>query len=292
METTVYSMTEQDLRLEQSPAHNLTVIRPAQRFINLELAAVWEFRELLYFLVWRDVKVKYKQTAIGAAWAILQPVLTMLVFTVVFGHFAKIPSDGLPYSIFAYTALLPWNYFSQAITRSGTSLVGDANLIQKVYFPRLIIPLAAVTAPLVDLAVSFSVLLGMMAWFGVPLRWTVMTLPFFLLVAMTTALAVGLWLSPLNAKYRDIGHTIPFVTQFWLFVSPVAYSLSLVPEKWRLLYALNPMAGVIEGFRWALLGKESPDFGVMGVSIVVVLVLLVTGAVFFKRMERTFADII
>jgi lipopolysaccharide transport system permease protein len=292
METTAYSMAEENLPLERSAPQNLIVIRPGQPFINLDLAAVWEFRELLYFLVWRDVKVKYKQTAIGAAWAILQPVLTMLVFTVVFGHFAKIPSDGLPYSVFTYTALLPWNYFSQAIARSGTSLVGDANLIQKVYFPRLIIPLAAVTAPLVDFAVSFSVLLGMMAWFSVPLRWMVVTLPFFLLLAMTTAIAVGLWLSPLNAKYRDIGHTIPFMTQFWLFVSPVAYSLNLVPEKWRLLYALNPMAGVIEGFRWALLGKESPDFGVIGVSTIVVLVLMVTGAVFFKRMERTFADII
>ncbi|MGH7784187.1 MAG: ABC transporter permease, partial [Candidatus Binatia bacterium] len=242
-----FSSAKGALLSQHRPAQGTVRIRPSRGFTSVEVGAVWEFRELLYFLVWRDVKVRYKQTVIGAAWAILQPVLTMLVFTVVFGHFARIPSDGLPYSIFTYTALLPWNYFSQAINRSGASLVGDANLIQKVYFPRLIIPLAAVTAPLVDFAVSFSVLLGMMAWFGVSLRWTVITLPFFLLLAVATALAAGLWLSPLNAKYRDIGHTIPFLTQFWLFVSPVAYPLSLVPEKWRLLYGLNPMAGVIEG---------------------------------------------
>jgi lipopolysaccharide transport system permease protein len=268
------------------------LIQPSRGLFNLDLAAVWEFRELLYFLVWRDVKVRYKQTIIGGAWAILQPLLTMVVFTVIFGHFAKIPSDGLPYSIFTYTALLPWNYFSQAITRGGASLVGDSKLLQKIYFPRLVIPLAAVTAPLIDFLVSFLVLLAMMLWFGIALRWTVLALPLFLLLALITALAVGLWLSPLNVRYRDIGHTIPFLTQFWLFASPVAYPLSLVPEKWRLLYGLNPMVGVIEGFRWAVLGQEGPAFGVMAVSAIVVLALLLTGTVFFRRMERTFADVI
>jgi lipopolysaccharide transport system permease protein len=268
------------------------LIQPSRGLFNLGLTAVWEFRELLYFLVWRDVKVRYKQTIIGGAWAILQPLLTMAIFTLIFGHFAKIPSDGLPYSIFTYTALLPWNYFSQSISRSASSLVGDSNLLRKVYFPRLVIPLAAVTAPLIDFLVSFLVLLVMMVWFGIALRWTMLAFPFFLLLAAMTALAVGLWLSPLNVRYRDIGHTIPFLTQFWLFASPVAYPLSLVPDKWRLLYGLNPMTGVIEGFRWALLGKEAPAFGVIAVSAVMVLVLLLSGIVFFKRMERTFADVV
>ena len=268
------------------------LIQPSRGLFNLGLTAVWEFRELLYFLVWRDVKVRYKQTIIGGAWAILQPLLTMAIFTVIFGHFAKIPSDGLPYSIFTYTALLPWNYFSQAISRSASSLVGDSNLVRKVYFPRLVIPLAAVMAPLIDFLVSFLVLLVMMVWFGIALRWTVFAFPFFLLLAVMTALAVGLWLSPLNVRYRDIGHTIPFLTQFWLFASPVAYPLSLVPDKWRLLYGLNPMTGVIEGFRWTLLGTEAPDFGMIAVSAVMVLVLLASGIVFFKRMERTFADVV
>ena len=281
MKTTSSSATEFTLR-----------IQPTRGFFKLDLAAVWEFRELLYFLVWRDVKVRYKQTVIGAAWVILQPLLTMVIFTVIFGHLAKMPSDGLPYSIFTYTALLPWNYFSQAIIRSGASLVGDSNLVKKVYFPRLIIPLASVLSPLVDFFVSFFLLIAMMAWFGIAPGWGVLVLPLFLLLAFMTALAFGLWLSPLNAKYRDVGHTIPFLTQFWMYASPVAYSVSLIPEDWRLIYSLNPMAGVIEGFRWALLGKESPAFGVMAVSALVVVALLLGGIVFFKRMERTFADVV
>ena len=267
-------------------------IEPTRGLFKLDLAAVWEFRELLYFLVWRDVKVRYKQTVIGATWVILQPLLTMAIFTVIFGHLAKLPSDGLPYSIFTYTALLPWNYFSQAVTRSGASLVGDANLVKKVYFPRLIIPLASVLSPLVDFVVSFVLLSAMVAWFGIAPGWGLLALPLFLLLAFMTALAVGLWLSPLNSKYRDVGYTIPFLTQFWMYASPVAYSVRLVPEKWRLIYSLNPMAGVIEGFRWALLGNESPAFGAMAVSAFVVIALLLSGIVFFKRMERTLADIV
>lgn len=268
------------------------VIQPPRGLGSLDVAALWEYRELLYFLVWRDVKVRYKQTFIGASWAIFQPAMTMAIFTVVFGNFAKIPSDGLPYAVFAYTALLPWTYFSTALSRSGTGLVSNANLITKVYFPRLIIPLASVIAPAVDFLFAFLLLLGLMAWFGIVPTWGILVLPLFFLLAMITALAIGLWLAPLNARYRDVGHTIPFVTQFWMFASPVVYPVSLIPESWRLLYSLNPMVGVIEGFRWALLGKGDTDFSPMLVSVAVVLVLLVGGLVFFKRMERTLADVI
>ena len=267
-------------------------IEPTRGFFKPDLAAVWEYRELLYFLVWRDVKVRYKQTIIGAAWAILQPLMTMMIFTIIFGNFANIPSDGLPYSIFSYTALIPWSYFSQATSRGGLSLVGEANLIEKVYFPRLIIPMASVAAPLIDFFVSFLVLIVMMGWFGIVPGWNVLYLPVFLLFALMTALAAALWLSPLNVRYRDVGHTIPFLVQFWLFASPVAYPVSLVPEQWRLLYSLNPMVGVIEGFRWTLLGNETPAFGVIAVSAVMVVVLLLGGIVFFKRMEKTFADVV
>ncbi|MEO7863991.1 MAG: ABC transporter permease [Nitrospirales bacterium] len=268
------------------------VIKPPSGFGSFDVAALWEYRELLYFLIWRDVKVRYKQTFIGAGWAIFQPAMTVAIFTVIFGNFAKIPSDGLPYAVFAYTALLPWTYFSSALSRSGTGLVSNANLVTKVYFPRLIIPLASVIAPAVDFLFAFLVLLGLIGWFGIVPTWGLVALPLFFLLAMITALAVGLWLGPLNARYRDVGHTIPFLIQFWMFASPVVYPVSLIPESWRLLYSLNPMVGVIEGFRWALLGKGNPDFTPMLVSMVVVLVLLVGGVVFFKRMERTLADVI
>jgi homopolymeric O-antigen transport system permease protein len=267
-------------------------IQPRRGLFNLDLAAIWEFRELLYFLVWRNVKVRYKQTIIGSAWAIIQPLTTMIIFTLIFGHFAKIPSDGLPYSIFAYTALLPWNYFSQAVTRSSDSLVSNTNLVRKVYFPRLIILVAEVTSPLVDFFISFLALVVMMVWFGIVPGRTVLALPLFLLLALTTALAMGLWLSALNARYRDVGHTVPFLIQIWMYASPVAYPVSLIPERWRLLYSLNPMVGVIEGFRWTLLGKEAPAFGVIAMSATVVVALLFGGIIFFKRMEHTFADVI
>jgi len=268
------------------------VIRPGRGMFDLDLASLWEFREILYFLVWRDIKLRYKQTAIGAAWAILQPLATMAIFTVIFGHLAKIPSDGLPYAIFSFTGLLPWTYFSQAIARSGASVVGDANLVKKVYFPRLLIPIAAVLSPLVDFLISFVFLVGMVAWFGVRPGWNMVALPFFLALAMIAALATGLWLSALNVKYRDVGHTLPFLIQIWLYASPVAYSVTLIPEKWRLVYGLNPMAGVIEGFRWALLRTERPALGVIAMSAVVVLALLIGGVMFFKHLERSFADIV
>ena len=242
--------------------------------------------------MWRDVKLRYKQTAIGSAWAILQPLATMAIFTVIFGHLAKIPSDGLPYALFAFTGLLPWIYFSQAIARSGASVVSDANLIKKVYFPRLLIPIAAILAPLVDFLISFVFLLGMLAWFGIRPGWSVVTLPFFLALAMITAPAAGLWLSALHVKYRDVGHTLPFLIQIWMYASPVVYSVALIPEKWRLVYGLNPMAGAIEGFRWALLHKERPALGVIVVSAAVVLALLIGGVMFFKRSERSFADVV
>jgi len=268
------------------------VIEASRVWFHLDLAALWQYRELLYFLVWRDLKVRYKQTAIGATWAILQPLITMVIFTVIFAHFAKIPSDGLPYPIFAYTALLPWTYFASALSRSSSSVVAEAHLISKVYFPRAVLPLAGTVSGIIDFAVAFVLLLGMMIWYGIMPAWGLLALPLFLLLALATALAVGLWCSALNVRYRDVGYTIPFLTQCWMYASPVAYPVSLVPENWRFVYSLNPMAGVVEGFRWALLGKQGPDFVMMAVSTVVVALLLVGGLVFFKHMERTFADIV
>jgi lipopolysaccharide transport system permease protein len=269
------------------------VIQPQKGLVDsLDVAALWEYRELLYFQVWRDVKVRYKQTVIGAGWAILQPAMSVALYTMVLGNLGKIPSDGMPYAVFVYTALLPWTYFSSALSRSGTSLVGNANLITKVYFPRLLIPVASVIAPAVDFLFAFVVLVGLIAWFGILPTWGVLALPLFFVLAMITALAIGLWLAPLNARYRDVGHTIPFLTQFWMFASPIVYPVSMIPEPWRLVYSLNPIVGVIEGFRWALLGKANPDFAPILVSVAVVLVLLAGGLVFFKRMERTLADVI
>ena len=271
---------------------HVTTIQPSRGLFRLDLAGLWQYRELLYFLVWRDVKVRYKQTLIGAGWAILQPLMTMAIFTAVFGNFARIPSDGLPYPIFAYTALLPWTYFAQAVGGSSSGLVSSSNLISKIYFPRLIILLASVTTPLVDFLLSLVVLAGMMAWFRISPGWGMLALPFFLLLALFTALSVGLWLSPLNVKFRDVGHTIPFLLQFWMYASPVAYPMSIVPQRWQLLYSLNPMAGVIEGFRWALLGKHRPSLSALIVSAGIVLVLFAGGLIYFKRMERGFADVI
>ncbi|MBI4523196.1 MAG: ABC transporter permease [Deltaproteobacteria bacterium] len=268
------------------------VIEARKGLFDLNLKAIWQYRELLYFLIWRDLKVRYKQTLIGVAWAVLQPLMTMLIFTVIFGMFARIPSDGLPYPVFAYAGLLPWTYFSGSLNRVINSVIGDAHLISKVYFPRLILPLCGTVSGLIDFAIAFVLLLGMMVWYGISPTWGLLALPIFLFLALMTALAVGLWLSALNVRYRDVGYTTGFLLQFWMYASPVVYPVSVVPEKWRLLYSLNPMAGVIEGFRWALLGKESPDFGVMAMSATVVLTLFLGGLVFFKNMERTFADVV
>ena len=268
------------------------VIRPSRGWVSLNLRDLWEYRDLLYFLVWRDIKVRYKQTAIGAAWAIIQPFMTMVVFSVFFGSLAKVPSDGIPYPVFAYCALLPWQLFAHALTESGNSLVANQNLITKVYFPRLVIPLAAVLSGIVDFGIAFLVLLGLMFFYGIAPTAAVVTLPFFVLLAIASALAVGLWLSALNVEYRDVRYTIPFLTQFWLFVTPVAYSSTLVPEQWRVLYGLNPLAGVVEGFRWALLGKASLPGAMLAVSVAIVIVLLVSGLYYFRKMERHFADVV
>jgi lipopolysaccharide transport system permease protein len=268
------------------------VIEPSRGLFDLDLRSVWQYRELLYFLVWRDVKVRYKQTALGAGWAVLQPVLTMLVFSLIFGRVAKLPSDGLPYPLFTFAALLPWNYFSQAIGRSGVNLVANSNLISKVYFPRLVIPLASVAMPVVDFLLTLVILFGMMAWYGVRPGAAILILPLFLLLAFVTSLAVGLWLAALNVKYRDVGYIIPFLVQFWMYASPVAYSSRIVPERWRTLYNLNPMVGVVEGFRWALLGTEAPAAGAIAMSATVVTLLLAGGLVYFRRMEASFADVI
>jgi lipopolysaccharide transport system permease protein len=267
------------------------VIEPAHGWQALELSDLWRYRELLYFLTWRDIKVRYKQTILGAAWAVLQPLLTMVIFSIIFGQLAKLPSEGLPYPIFTYTALLPWQLFAFALTNSSNSLVGSQNLVSKVYFPRLVIPIASVLPGLVDFAISFVVLLGMLFYFQIPLTARVLLLPLFLLLALGTALGVGLWLSALNVEYRDIRYVVPFLTLFWQYATPVAYSSSLIPAEWRLLYGLNPMTGVVEGFRWALLGRGDIG-GLLWVSIIIIVVLLVTGLVYFKRMETTFADVI
>jgi lipopolysaccharide transport system permease protein len=276
------------------PADDLLVvlIQPRKGWLNFDLAAVYRYRELLYFLIWRDVLIRYKQTAIGVAWVVLQPLLTMVIFTVIFGRLAKLSSDGLPYPVFSFAALLPWNYFSQAISRSGVSLVSNANLISKIYFPRLIVPISGALGPMVDFAVSFAILLVMLAWYGVAPTWWMLALPFFTLLAVVTSVAVSLFLSALNVKYRDVGQAIPFLVQFWMYASPVVYSVTIIPEKWRILYSLNPMVGVIEGFRWALGGKARLDFVTLAVGVVVALLLLLGGLIYFKRTERFFADII
>lgn len=268
------------------------VIEPLQGWVSLHLSELWAYRELLYFLIWRDIKVRYKQTILGGAWAVLQPFLTMVVFSVIFGNLAKVPSDGLPYPIFTYTALLPWTLFAHAVTESGNSLVLNQQLVTKVYFPRLLIPLASVLGGLVDFAIGFVVLIGMMLYYGITPGPAVFTLPLLLILEIATALAVGLWLAALNVQYRDVRYTIPFLVQFWLFLTPVAYSSSLIPERWQFLYGLNPMAGVVEGFRWALLGKAGASSPLILVSVAVVALLLVGGLYYFRRMEQTFSDFI
>jgi lipopolysaccharide transport system permease protein len=270
----------------------VTNIRPPKGLAALDLHELWAYRELLYFLVWRDVKVRYKQTAIGVAWVVLQPFLTMVVFSIVFGKLMHVPSGERPYPVFAFVALLPWTFFAGAISRSGNSLIYDANLVSKVYFPRVILPLAAVLSNLVDFGVAFIILIGMMLILGViPGVW-IFTLPLFLLLALITALAIGLWLSALNVKYRDISYVIPFLIQLWLFLTPVAYPITIIPDRWRLLYSLNPMVGVVEGFRWALLGQQNLSWNLMLVSILLILALFIGGLLYFRRMEFEFADVV
>jgi len=273
-----------------SEAH--IVIEPPKSWVALELKELWRYRELLYFLAWRDVKLRYKQTALGAAWAILQPLLTMVVFSIIFGQLAKLPSEGIPYPIFTYTALLPWQMFAFALSNSSNSLINSQNLISKVYFPRLIIPLASTLPGIIDFSFAFLVLLGMMAYYRVIPTLAILYLPLFLILALLSALAVGIWLSALSVEYRDVRYIVPFLTQFWMYATPIAYASSLIPEKWRLLYGLNPMTGVVEGFRWALLGMDMQSEAMVGVSAVVALGMFVCGLYYFRRMENNFADVI
>ncbi|HWN43269.1 MAG TPA: ABC transporter permease [Thermoanaerobaculia bacterium] len=270
----------------------VTRIRPSRGWVALGLRELWEYRELLWFLVWRDIKVRYKQTALGASWAILQPIATMVVFSLFFGRLAGIPSDGLPYPIFSFAALVPWTFFSQGLGQSANSLVGSQNLITKVYFPRLAIPIATVLAGLVDFALAFLVLIVMMLAYGIVPGPEVLALPPLLLLALVTALGAGLWLSALNVQFRDVRYVVPFLTQLWLFLTPIAYPSSLLEEPWRTVYGLNPMAGVVEGFRWALLGTPEPPGPMLAASVLAAFALLASGAFYFRRMEKTFADVV
>lgn len=273
--------------VEQEP---LLVLRPRKGWQQLGLKDLWQYRELLYFLCWRDIKVRYKQTALGVAWAILQPVMTMLLFSLFFGRLAKMPSDGVPYPLFVYTALVPWMFFSSGITQSSGSLVENASLLKKVYFPRLAVPIASVVSGSVDFLCSFVVLIAMMLYYGIVPSLAVLWLPFFLILACTAALGVGLWLSALNVQFRDVRYVIPFLTQLWLFATPIAYPSSLLSEPLRTLYGLNPMVGVVEGFRWALLGTGTSPGPMLLVSSLASVVVLITGAFYFRRMEVTFSD--
>ena len=274
----------------------ITYLRPAKGLAALNLRDLWEYRELIYFLTWRDLKVRYKQTILGFAWVMLQPIINMVVFTVLFGQLLNVPTGGIPYPIFSFAALLPWGYFAGSLTRSSTTLVGSANLISKVYFPRMVIPISGVISGFVDFAVAFIVLLGMMIFYKISLSWNILLLPVFLLLAMVTALGFGLWLSALNVRFRDINHIVPFLIEIWKYVTPVIYGATLIPEKYRWLLGLNPMTGVVEGFRWAILGKTYSDTFQGGplfiISILITLLVLVSGVIFFRNTERTFADII
>lgn len=280
--------------MSHEAATALPVLRlaPSKGWVSLQLKELFAYRELLYFLIWRDIKVRYKQTALGAAWAIIQPFFTMLVFSLFFGKLAKIQSDGLPYPVFAYAALVPWTFFAQGLSQASDSLVGSANLIRKVYFPRLAIPVGTVASGVVDFTLAFLVLLLLMFYYGVTPTWNIVWLPLLLILALVTALGVGLWLSALNVKFRDVKYVVPFITQFWMFATPIAYPSSLLPEQWRPVYALNPMVGVVEGFRWALLNTDTAPGPMLLVSATVALLLLIGGAFVFRRMEKSFADVV
>ena len=272
---------------------DVVVIKPAKGIVGLNLKEVWNYRELIYFFTWRDIKVRYKQSVLGILWAILQPFLSMVVFTIFFGNLAKVPSDGIPYPIFSYTALVPWTFFAAALDKSARSMLTSGNMISKIYFPRIIVPLASVMANLVDFVIAFVILIGMMFFYHIIPTINILWLPLFLLLSIFTAMGVGLWLSALVVMYRDFGYIVGYLGTFWQYLSPVIYSASLVPEKWRLLFSLNPMTGVIEGFRWALLGTDIAVTPLMfGLSALISIVLFISGLFYFRRMERIFADMI
>lgn len=279
--------------IETSRKSEVVIIQPVKGLVNLNLRDLWVYRELVYFLTWRDLKVRYKQSVLGVLWAIIKPFLTMIVFTIFFGNLAKLPSDGLPYPIWSYTGLLPWEFFAAALSVSARSMLTSGNMVSKIYFPRIIVPLSSVFANLVDFLIAFVILIGMMVFYHITPTINMIWLPAFLLLAVITALGVGLWFSALLVMYRDINYMLPFITQIWMFISPVVYASSTVPEKWRVLYSLNPMAGVVEGFRWAMLGTQQSISPLMiAVSSAIALLLFVSGLFFFRRMERVFADMI
>jgi lipopolysaccharide transport system permease protein len=295
MQTELHVKRSAVMESKASTADDVPVIRiqPSRGWVSLRLRELWEYRELLYFLIWRDVKVRYKQTVLGAAWAIIQPFFTMVVFSVFFGRLAKVPSDGIPYPIFSYAALVPWTFFSNGLSQASNSLVGGARLIKKVYFPRLAMPIATVLGGVVDFLLAFIVLLGMMLYYGVMPTVNVIWLPLFLMLALVTSLGVALWLSAMNVQFRDVRYTVPFLTQFWMFATPIAYASSLIENPLlRTLYGINPMTGVVEGFRWALLGADTAPGSIIIVSSLTALALLVSGMYYFRRMEKTFADVV
>lgn len=270
----------------------LTLIEPRRSLVDLNMREIWEYRDLIIFLAWRDISVRYKQTLAGVGWAVFQPFLLMIVFSLFFGNLAEIPSNGVPYPIFNYTALLPWQFFATGMSMSSTSLISNANMITKVYFPRLVIPISAILPPLVDFCIAFLMLLAMMLFYHIMPTWNILWLPLFLLLALVSALGVGLWLSAIAVTYRDVRFIVPFFVQLGMFVSPVVYPSNMVPEPWNIIYGINPMAGVIEGFRWALLGTSDPPGLMLVVSAVIALILLVSGLVYFSHVEETFADVV
>jgi len=276
----------------QRATRTALIIEPSRSWVALNLRDLWQSRELLYFLTWRDLKVRYKQTVLGVAWVVMQPLLTTLVFTIFLGKLARVPSDGIPYPVFVYAGLLPWTFFASAVINSGNSLVGNAHLITKVYFPRLIIPAAAVAARLVDSAVAFIMLIGLMIYYGVAVTWSIVMLPVFIVLITLLALGLGMWSSALNVKYRDIGVILPVMIQLWMFASPVVYPSSLVPEKWQRIYALNPVVGILEGFRAALFGQKGFDWVALAISTVIILSWFIYSAYTFRRMEKSFADLV
>ncbi|MCP4420627.1 MAG: ABC transporter permease [Chloroflexi bacterium] len=280
-----------EINLNVSPISE-TVIEPTRGWVALKLKELWEYRELLYFFVWRDIKVRYKQTILGATWAIIQPFFTMVIFSLFFGNLAKVPSDDIPYPIFSYAALVPWQFFANGLSQSSNSLVNNANMLKKIYFPRLAVPISAILSGAVDFILAFIVLMLMMLYYNITPTVNVLFLPLFLLLALVTSLGAGLWLSAMNVQFRDIRYTVPFIVQAWLFATPIAYPSSLLEEPWRTVYGINPMVGVVEGFRWALLGTETAPGPIIIVSSLAALILLVSGAFYFRRMEKTFADVV
>jgi lipopolysaccharide transport system permease protein len=280
------------LATEDASSEYRTVIEPPKGWIALNFRELWRYRDLLSLLVWRDFSCRYRQSVLGIGWAVVRPVLSVLVFTAIFGMVAQLPSDGLPYPLFSFAAMLPWLYFSTALTNATNSVVSGSAIVTKVYFPRLILPLASIASGLAEVAIQLILLLGLMLWYGVLPKWTVLFVPLFLLECMIVSLAVGLWLTALNVKYRDIGQLVPFVVQIWMYLTPIVYSSNMVPERWRPLYSLNPMVGVVDGFRWAMFGQSTPSWTMLAISTSVILLLLTTGLYYFRRVEETFADII